>query len=149
MASTTVRVVLVEGEDAGGVTVDQDDFALAGHSNPSSASDQVIAAILGTREGAAEGGYRLLSTGVTWVDPVNAAALRDALAARKVENVMLVSAFLPPPRWPTRSATPPAICVPVCCSSSRRVRRWPWSTRPTVRSATFAVSRWRTTTVRP
>jgi hypothetical protein len=94
MASTTVRVVLVEGEDAGGVTVDQDDFALAGHSNPSSASDQVIAAILGTREGAAEGGYRLLSTGVTWVDPVNAAALRDALAARKVENVMLVSAFL-------------------------------------------------------
>jgi hypothetical protein len=31
---------------------------------------------------------------VTWTDPVAAAALRDALAARKIENVMLVSAFL-------------------------------------------------------
>ncbi|MGH3596360.1 MAG: DUF7159 family protein, partial [Mycobacterium sp.] len=41
-----------------------------------------------------EGGYRLTSTGVTWTDPIEAGALRDALAARKVENVMLVSAFL-------------------------------------------------------
>ncbi|MGH3579413.1 MAG: DUF7159 family protein, partial [Mycobacterium sp.] len=55
---------------------------------------QVISAILGTREGAAEGGYHLASTGVTWNDQVEAAALRDALAARKIENVMLVSAFL-------------------------------------------------------
>jgi hypothetical protein len=31
---------------------------------------------------------------VTWTDPGEAAALRDALAACKVENVMLVSAFL-------------------------------------------------------
>ena len=31
---------------------------------------------------------------MTWTDPVEAAALRDALAARKVENVMLVSSFL-------------------------------------------------------
>ena len=31
---------------------------------------------------------------MTWTDPIEAAALRDALAARKVENVMLVSAFL-------------------------------------------------------
>jgi uncharacterized membrane protein YgcG len=54
----------------------------------------VISAILGTREGAAESGHELLSTGVTWTDPVEAAALRDALATHKVENVMLVSAFL-------------------------------------------------------
>ena len=54
----------------------------------------MVAAILGTREGAAEGGYRLRSTGVTWTDTVDAAALRDALAAHKVENIMLVSAFL-------------------------------------------------------
>ena len=59
-----------------------------------SAADQVISAILGTQEGAAESGYQLRSTGVTWTDPVEAAALRDALAARKVENVMLVSSFL-------------------------------------------------------
>ena len=59
-----------------------------------SAPDQVVAAILGTREGANEAGYQLLSTGVTWSDQQEAAELRDALAARKVENVMLVSAFL-------------------------------------------------------
>jgi hypothetical protein len=46
------------------------------------------------REGAAEGGYQLASVGVTWTDPVEATALRDLLAGWKVENVMLVSAFL-------------------------------------------------------
>ncbi len=54
----------------------------------------MVAAILGTREGAKEAGYELLSTGVTWTDQRAAAELRDALAARKVENVMLVSSFL-------------------------------------------------------
>ncbi|MCV7120797.1 hypothetical protein H7I93_27360 [Mycobacterium nebraskense] len=44
--------------------------------------------------GAAESGYQLLSTGVTYSDQLEAAALRDALASRKIENVMLVSAFL-------------------------------------------------------
>ncbi|OBA80561.1 hypothetical protein A9W99_17245, partial [Mycobacterium sp. 1164966.3] len=46
------------------------------------------------REGAAEGGYQLASTGVTWTDPTEAAVLRDTLAAHKIENVMLVSSFL-------------------------------------------------------
>ncbi|MDT5044763.1 MAG: hypothetical protein QOG75_616, partial [Mycobacterium sp.] len=54
----------------------------------------MISAILGTREGAADGGYQLLSTGVTWTDHVEAALLRDALVSHKVENVMLVSAFM-------------------------------------------------------
>jgi hypothetical protein len=96
MTPTTVRVVLVEGENADGATVDQDDFDITtnGDMPTITAPDQVISAILGTREGAAEGGYRLTSTGVTWVDPVEAAALREGLAARKIENVMLVSAFL-------------------------------------------------------
>ncbi|BBZ14276.1 DUF7159 family protein [Mycobacterium branderi] len=89
MAPKTIRMVLVEGENADGVTVEEDNFDTA-HSTP----DQVIAAILGTREGATEGGYQLRSTGVTWTDPADAAALRDALSARKIENVMLVSAFL-------------------------------------------------------
>jgi hypothetical protein len=96
MAPTTVRMVLVEGENADGATVDEDNFALNNGDDPAtfSAPDQVVAAILGTREGANEAGYQLLSTGVTWTDQQEAAALRDALAARKVENVMLVSAFL-------------------------------------------------------
>ena len=96
MAPTTVRMVLVEGENADGATVDEENFAISnGEDSPTlSAPDQVVAAILGTQEGANEAGYQLLSTGVTWSDQQEAAKLRDALAARKVENVMLVSAFL-------------------------------------------------------
>lgn len=96
MAPTTVRVVLVEGENADGVTVDEDNIAVTGDTDPAtfSAPDQVVSAILGTREGADEAGYQLRSTGVTWTDQRAAAELRDALAARKVENVMLVSSFL-------------------------------------------------------
>jgi len=96
MAPTTVRMVLVEGENADGATVDEENFAVTNGEDPAtfSAPDQVVAGILGTREGANEAGYQLLSTGVTWSDQREAAELRDALAARKVENVMLVSAFL-------------------------------------------------------
>jgi hypothetical protein len=96
MAPTTVRMVLVEGENADGVTVDEENFGVADGEDPAtfSAPNQVVAAILGTREGADEAGYQLLSTGVTWTDQQEAAELRDVLTARKVENVMLVSAFL-------------------------------------------------------
>jgi hypothetical protein len=95
MAPTAVRMVLVEGENADGVTVDEDAIYVGAADAPTvSAADHVVSAILGTQEGAAESGYQLRSTGVTWTDPVEAAALRDALAARKVENVMLVSSFL-------------------------------------------------------
>ena len=96
MAPTTVRIVLVEGQNADGATVDEDNFAVANGDDPATFSgpDQVVAAILGTREGANEAGYDLRSTGVTWSDQCEATELRDALAARKVENVMLVSAFL-------------------------------------------------------
>jgi putative ABC transport system ATP-binding protein len=96
MAPTTVRMVLVEGENADGVTVNQDNFDLTtnGDAPTITAPDQVISAILGTRENAADGGYQLKSTGVTWADPAEAAALRKGLAARKIENVVLVSAFL-------------------------------------------------------
>jgi hypothetical protein len=93
MAPTKVRMVLVEGESADGVAVDQDNFDVA-DASPSTAPSQVVSAILGTREGAAEGGYELLSAGVTWTDHVEAALLRDALIAHKIENVMLVSAFM-------------------------------------------------------
>ncbi|MEE2853098.1 MAG: hypothetical protein VX424_10660 [Actinomycetota bacterium] len=94
MAPETVRMVLIEGEAAGGVTVDQDGFAVADDETPIVAANHIVAAILGTRDSAAQGGYRLKSSGVSWTDPVKAAALRDALAARKIENVMLVSAVM-------------------------------------------------------
>jgi hypothetical protein len=94
MAPTKVRMVLVEGECADGVTVDQDDFDVAGDKSAATGPTRVISAILGTREGAADAGYQLLSSGVAFTDPVDAAALRDALRAKKIENVMLVSAFM-------------------------------------------------------
>lgn len=97
MAPTTVRLVLVEGDSADGVTVDEEGFELGSvdsSATPSAAADQTVAAILGTEESVAEGDYRLASIGVTWTDPVEAAALRDALAAHKVEKVMLVSSFM-------------------------------------------------------
>ena len=94
MAPETVRMVLVEGVAADGVTVDQDGFDVAGDATPAVAADHVVAAILGTRDSAAQGGYQLKSSGVSWTDPVKAAALRDVLAARKIENVMLVSAVM-------------------------------------------------------
>ncbi|GAA4538655.1 DUF7159 family protein [Mycobacterium paraffinicum] len=94
MAPETVRMVLVEGEAAGGVTVDQDDFRLTDQTTAAAAADRVVAAILGTRESAAQGGYQLKSSGVTWTDAAEAAALRNALAAREIENVMLVSTVM-------------------------------------------------------
>jgi hypothetical protein len=96
MAPATVRLVLIEGQNADGVTVEQDSFEFApvGNSATSGAVEQVIAAIDGTREGAAEGGYQLTSTGVTWTDRAEVAALREELAARDIRNVMLVSPLL-------------------------------------------------------
>ncbi|HSS25327.1 MAG TPA: hypothetical protein VLL82_13210, partial [Mycobacterium sp.] len=96
MAPTAVRLVLVEGQNADGVTVEQDHFEVVARedSETSDSADQVIAAIFGTREGAAEGGYQLTSTGVTWTDPAEVAALRDELAARDIGGVMLVSPLL-------------------------------------------------------
>ncbi|CPR13494.1 hypothetical protein BN971_04804 [Mycobacterium bohemicum DSM 44277] len=89
-------MVLVEGQNGEGATVDEDNFTVQADDDAAtvSAADQVVSAILGTREGAVEGGYQLAATGVTFTDPIEAAALRDALATHKVENVMLVSAFL-------------------------------------------------------
>src|ERR1700761_5072495 len=96
MAPTVVRTVLVEGENADGVTVEQKnfDFAADDDAPTMSAADQVITTIVGTQENATQAGHALASTGVTWTDPVEAAALREALVTRKIENVMLVSAFM-------------------------------------------------------
>lgn len=91
MTPTTVRMVLVEGEKADGVTVDKDTFDIASGEGMATAAEQVAAAILGTRESATEGGHRLVSTGVTWSDHAAAAGLRDALKTRNINDVVLVS----------------------------------------------------------
>ncbi|MED5811149.1 hypothetical protein VST63_02145 [Mycolicibacterium sp. 050232] len=93
MAPTTVRMVLVEGEKADGVTVDHDVFDVTAVEDSAtvSAADQVVAAILGTQESATTGGHHLKSIGVTWTDHSDAAALRDTLSAHGIDDVMLVS----------------------------------------------------------
>lgn len=92
VAPDTVRLVVIEGQNADGVTVDQDEFDVA--ADAPTAAAQVIAAVDGTREGAVEGGYQLASTGITWTDPGTAGVLRDAIAARDLGSVMLVSPLL-------------------------------------------------------
>ncbi|HNM85485.1 MAG TPA: hypothetical protein PKI77_13280, partial [Mycobacterium sp.] len=91
MTPTAVRIVLVEGENADGVTVDHDVFDIVSDPSSATAPEQVVAAILGTRESAAEGGHRLTATGVAWRDHDDAARLREALAAQHIDDVMLVS----------------------------------------------------------
>jgi hypothetical protein len=93
MTPTTLRLALVEGEKADGVIVDHDvfDISAVDGSATSSASDDVIAAVLGTQEGAIAAGHHLVSTGVTWTDHAEAAVLREALVARGIEDVLLVS----------------------------------------------------------
>jgi hypothetical protein len=93
MTPTTIRLALVEGEKGDGVIVDHDAFDIGAvdGSATSSASDEVIAAVLGTQEGAIAAGHHLVSTGVTWTDHVEAAVLREALVARGIEDVLLVS----------------------------------------------------------
>ena len=93
MTPTTVSIALVEGEKADGVIVERDVFDITAidGSATSSACDHVIAAILGTQEGAIAAGHHLVSTGVTWTDHAQAAVLREALVARGIEDVLLVS----------------------------------------------------------
>ncbi|MBV8294239.1 MAG: hypothetical protein JOY55_20980, partial [Mycobacterium sp.] len=95
MAPTTVRTVLLGGEKADGVIVGQDDFDIAtnGDAPTITAPDQAISAILSARKDAAVDGYRVASTGVTWVHAADADTLRQRLAVGKVENVILVSAL--------------------------------------------------------
>ena len=93
MTPATVRMVVVEGEKADGVIVDHEVFDIAASDDEQldGSSDQVIAAILGTCESAAEGGHHLISTGVTWSDRTQAAILRHELAALNIEDVTFVS----------------------------------------------------------
>ena len=87
MAPAAVRMVLVEGTDAGGITVDHHCVGLS----TDDAAASVIAAILGTRDSAIEGGHHIVATGVVWTDHAAAARLTKALRANGVDDVVLVS----------------------------------------------------------
>ena len=93
MTPTTVRMVLVEGEEADGLNVENDvfDITAVDGAPTSSASEQVSSAVLGTQESAAARGHHLIASGVTWGDDAEAAALRECLIARGLEHVTVVS----------------------------------------------------------
>ena len=93
MTPTTVHMVVVDGEKADGATVEHDTFDIgsAERTPTSSATDHVLAAIMGTREGAVAGGHRLVSTGVAWSDHAEAAELRQAVADRRIDGVTFIS----------------------------------------------------------
>jgi hypothetical protein len=93
MTPTTVSIALVEGEKADGAIIDHDVFditAVDGSATPSP-PEHVVAAVLGTQEGAIAAGHHLVATGVTWTDHAEAAELREALVARDIEDVLLIS----------------------------------------------------------
>ena len=93
MTPSAVRMVLVEGENADGVSLDHNavNITPVAESAMSGAPQQVLDAILGTRDGAAEGGHRLTAVGVAWTDHADAAQLRQSLRRHRLEDVILVS----------------------------------------------------------
>ena len=82
MTPTTVRMVLVEGDKADGVTVDHDVFdvtAIEGsaHFERRPIRSSPRSSVPGRAPSPA--GHHLVSTGVTWSDRAEAAVLREAL----------------------------------------------------------------------
>jgi hypothetical protein len=73
---TAIGLVLVEGQDADGATVDREAFEIVSgrHSTPVDTSEQAAAAVLRTEAIAATRGQRLHSIGVTWSDGADAEA---------------------------------------------------------------------------
>lgn len=91
MTPTTARLVLVEGAGADGRIVDTDTIVVS--EGEGTTSEQVLSAIVGTRDGMIDSGHNLISTGVVWSDHAEAAELRDSLASRGIDGVEFFSAL--------------------------------------------------------
>lgn len=90
MTPTSVGLVLVEGQDADGATMDRDTFTVADGAIQS--SEQATAAVLRTEAIAATRGLRLHSIGVTWSEDADAQAsmLMKSLSDSGFDNVMAI-----------------------------------------------------------
>jgi hypothetical protein len=90
MTPTSVGLVLVEGQDADGATMDRDSFAVADGGIPS--SQQATAAVLRTEAMAANRGLRLHSIGVTWSEDADlqASMLLESLSESGFDNVVAI-----------------------------------------------------------
>jgi hypothetical protein len=91
---SAVGLVLVEGQDADGATMDRDAFEVLsrGRSSALRTSEQAAAAVLRSEAIAATHGHRLHSIGVTWSDDANAEAslLLKSLSDSGFDNVVPV-----------------------------------------------------------
>jgi hypothetical protein len=91
---SAVGLVLVEGQEADGATVDRDAFEVGarGRSSALQTSERAAAAVLRSEAIAATHGHRLHSIGVTWSDDANAEAslLLKSLSDSGFGNVVAV-----------------------------------------------------------
>lgn len=94
MTPTAVGLVLVEGQDGDGATVDRDAFKVLsrGASDALHTSQQVAAAVMRTEAIAAIRGHRLHSIGVTWSDDAGteASLVMKSLTESGFDNVVPV-----------------------------------------------------------
>jgi hypothetical protein len=93
VTTAAVRMVLIEGEKADGVTVESGtlDTVAVGGAVKASPSEQISAAILATQRNALSNGHHLFATGVTWDDEQALETMRDSVAARDLHNVVLMT----------------------------------------------------------
>ncbi|WP_353323865.1 DUF7159 family protein [Mycobacterium sp.] len=91
---SAVGLVLVEGQDADGATMDRDAFEVSSRRRPSALQtcEQAAAAVLRTEATAAARGHRLHSIGVTWSDDADteASLLLKSLTDSGFDNVVPV-----------------------------------------------------------
>ena len=94
MTPTTVGLVLVEGQDADGATMDKDEFAVhdRGRVSAVNTSEKAAAAVMRTEAIAAARGHRLHSIGVTWSEDADteASLLLESLSESGFDNVVAV-----------------------------------------------------------
>ena len=94
MTPTTVGLVLVEGQEADGATMDRDEFAVhdRGLASAVNTSEKAAAAVMRTEAIAAARGHRLHSIGVTWSADADteASLLLESLSESGFENVVAV-----------------------------------------------------------
>ena len=93
MTSTTVRMVLVEGDKADGLIMECDQFSTIAGSGSLAASvpEQVSTAILATQQSASRQGHNVSMCGIAVTDTCDVAGLRQSLAARGLGDVVIVS----------------------------------------------------------
>ncbi len=91
VTTTTVRMVLIEGERADGVIIECATFDTENGVVKASPSEQISAAILATQQNAFSKGHHLVVSGVTWDNDPEPGPFSDGIAARDLQNVVLVA----------------------------------------------------------